>query len=285
MILGIDKGNIETDTSTLIRIPSKVSKLGNLIGENLELNIDGQRLFIGSGDYETEFCKARQENFLPLMFTAIALSTNDVENQVVVGLPIGQYKQFKDELKQKILSNRIKDIELNNRARKIIISDAEVAPEGAVLDFEGVIIDIGGRSTDCCLKRYENNKMKIINPISYPKGTINLYSDACKLINGRYALDLAPSDMEKVFKKGLKINGDQKDINFVLDIFKDFVNGLVNDLRVEYSISTEEVCVLGGGGALLYKPIKNRIPQAQLSENSSFINAIKFQEVGEQLWL
>lgn len=285
MIIGIDKGNVETNTSTLIRIPSKVSKVGNLIGENLQLAMDGQKIFIGTGEYDTEFNKARQENFLSLMFTAIALSTEDIENKVVVGLPVGQYQNFKDELKQKILTNRIKDFELNNIPKKIIISDVLVAPEGAVLDFEGIILDIGGRSTDCCLKRIENGKMKIINPISYPKGTINLYSDASKLINSKYGLELSQGDMEKVFRKGLKINGEPKDINFVLDVFKDFVNGLVNDLRVEYSLSTEDVCVLGGGGALLFKPIKNRIPQAQLAENSSFINAIKFQEAGEIEWL
>ncbi|WP_139905604.1 ParM/StbA family protein [Clostridium thermarum] len=284
MILGVDKGNIKLKTSTLYTIDSKVSKMASIMGSGIEFVMDGVKYYIGTGDYETELNKARQENFIPLLFHAIAMSTHDVENQVVCGLPMNQYKEFKDELKERILSNRIKDIEMNGRNRRIIISDVEIIPEGAAVDIEGISIDIGGRTTDCCLKRYENGRMRILNPLSYAKGTLNLYSEAAKLINSKFALDLSASDMEKIFKKGLKINGVLQDIGFVLDVFRSFVDSLVNDLRVEYSLKTEDVHVLGGGGQLLFKAIKNRIPQAELVENSLFRNAIEFERYGEQLW-
>jgi len=190
MILGFDKGNIKAKTSTLYTIDSKVSKVASIIGGGSEITLDGDKFYIGNGDYETELNKARQENFIPLMFHAITMSTDDIENQVVCGLPISQYKEFKDELKQRILRNRIKEVEFAGNWRQIIISDVEVVPEGAVMDFDGIIIDIGGRTTDCCLKRNENGRMKIYNPFSYAKGTLNLYSEAWRGIKYEHVFAL-----------------------------------------------------------------------------------------------
>lgn len=288
MILGIDVGNYSTKCSNGIIFSSKVATVGNLLGGDIEITLDNKNFYVGTGEFETEINKARKKNFINLLYTAIALSSNDIENQVVVGLPISQYKQFKEELRERIKENWYKDLIINGERRKIIITDLEIMPEGAVAtenNYEGIVVDLGGKTTDCCLLRKINNKRKVLNPLSIPVGTINLYTEVIKLINSRYGLDLNINDVDRILAKGLKINGETQDTEFILDIFKSFIENLINTLKIEYSLTTEDVTIIGGGGELLFKAIKNRIPQALLMENSLFANANAYGEVGEQLWV
>lgn len=288
MILGIDVGNYATKTSNGIIFQSKVSKVGNILGGDLELKLDGQVSYIGTGEFETEFNKAIKMNFINLLYAAIALSSKDESNQIIVGLPLGQYKEYKEVLRSRIKESWYKEIEINKIKRQLYITDIEVMPEGAIAtenEFEGIVLDLGGRSTDACLIRMVNGKRKIINPISIPSGTINLFSDISKQINSKYALDTTLEDAEMVVKRGLKINGEVKGIEFIKDIFRSYIDGLVNKLRIEYRLATEEVMIVGGGGELLYNAIKKRVPQAELKENSIFANAEAYGKVGEELWL
>ncbi|WP_238886367.1 ParM/StbA family protein [Clostridium sp. YIM B02551] len=287
MILGIDIGNYATKTSNGINFQSKVSKVGNILGGDTELIIDGEKFFIGTGEFETEFNKSKKTNFLQLMYAAIALSTDDEENQVVTGLPIGQYKEYKDKLKCRIQENWYKELKVNGDKKTIYITDIEIMPESAIVaddDFEGIVLDPGGRSTDICLIRNINGKRKIINPVSIPQGTINLFSEVSKQINSKFGIDTKLEDSERIIKNGLKINGITKNMDFIIDIFKSYVDSIVNKLKIEYSLATEEVLVVGGGGELLFNAIKNRIPQSILKENPIFANAEAYGKVGVELW-
>jgi plasmid segregation protein ParM len=287
MILGIDVGNYATKTSKGIIFQSKVSNIGNIIGGDLEINMDGHRFYVGAGEFETEFNKANKLNFIQLTYAALALSSDDQENQIVTGLPIGQYKEYKQTLKDRIMQNWYKEIEIGGIKRDICISDIEIMPESAVVadeDFEGIVLDLGGRSTDVCLTRIINGRRKILNPISIPQGTINLFSEVSKQINSRYGLDTRIEDAEIVVRKGLKINGVEQKIDFIKEIFRNFVDSVVNKLKVEYSIATEEVLTIGGGGELFYEAIKNRIPQAELKEKPIFANAEAYERIGKELW-
>jgi plasmid segregation protein ParM len=187
-----------------------------------------------------------------------------------------------------LLSNRAYLIEINGTPRKINIDDVEVYPEGAgavvKTGFEGVIIDIGGRTTDACMITNEGEKKKIGNPYSIPRGTLNLYSDFIKVINSRHGLDLMPENADRIIRNGLKIEGEAVDFTIAMDVFRQFVESLVGDLQVEYSLKTNEVLLIGGGCNLLSKALSNRIPTARLINNPVFANANGFREVGEQLW-
>jgi len=105
MILGIDVGNYATKTSNGIIFQSKVSKVGNILGGDLEIKVNGKTLYVGTGEFEAEFNKAMKQNFINLLYAAIALCSEDESNQIVVGLPIGQYKDYKDILRSRIKEN------------------------------------------------------------------------------------------------------------------------------------------------------------------------------------
>ncbi len=285
-ILGDDLGHYYSKSSNLVILESKVSKSNN---DNLNkhdvLRIDGESYYLGEGIRDTNFRKIEKQNLIQLLFGLISLSTTDKFNEVIVGLPLSQYKKDKETLKQLILENRDKWIEINGEERHLIIDDVEIAPEGVYSvnsNYEGIIVDIGGGTTDVCLLETRNNRRKVINPISIPLGTIKLYQDFISVVNSSYGLDLMPDDSERIIKQGLKIYGEDKKIS--LDVFREYVELIVSRIQSEYSIKTYNITLIGGGSKLLYSSIKKRIPNVEIVDEPLFSNALGYKELGEELW-
>ncbi|MCX7903293.1 MAG: ParM/StbA family protein [Caloramator sp.] len=283
MILGVDLGNYATKTSEGVSFLSKVSKIGNILKNSIELQTHNGTFYIEEGEFDTEYRKVQKQNLRELFIAAVALSTDDIENQIVVGLPLSQYKQDKEILKELLTKERIQYIAINGVTKKIIIEDVEVYPEGlgSVNNFDGIIIDIGGRTTDIA----EIENMKVRKPFSLPVGTLNLYSDFIKVINDKYSLDLKPHDANRILKNGLKIFGEQKDISFALEVFREYVEKIISELQINYSIKTHDIKLTGGGAVLLAKAFIKRLPNAEIVDNPFFANAIGFKKVGESIWL
>jgi len=287
MIIGIDVGNYGTKTSQMIHFQSKVSKTPNLLKET-SIKYNGEKLHIGEGTWDTEYRKINKQYLKPLMLYSIALSTQDTCNKTVLGLPVSQYKQDKDALKQIITSQKTYDIEINNISRRIIIEDCEVYPEGVAAvvgtDYQGVVIDPGGRTTDCFYIEDNHGTKKVKNPISYPVGTLNLYSDFVKVLNAKYILELKTEDAHRIILNGLKIDGITVDISEGVQILKEFVERLIRDIRLEYGVRTNDVLITGGGCELLGRAIIKRLPQAKEMDNYYFANALGFKRIGDQIW-
>lgn len=285
MILGIDLGNHSTKSSKGITFASKVAKTDNILNSSITLQTDKGTFYMEEGDYDTEYRKLKKENIKEMFLTAVGLSSDEITNQIVVGLPLSQYKEDKEAFIDLLLKDRIQKINLNGIDRKLIIEDVAVYPEGigAMVgkSFNGVIVDIGGRTTDIAL--IENKKVK--KPYSLPVGTLNLYSDFIKEINSKNGLDLKSDDAPRIIKDGLKIYGEKKNIDTAMDIFKSYVEDITRELQISYSVKTLDVMLVGGGAAMLYKPFKNRIPNVELIDNSVFANAMGFKRHGESLWL
>jgi plasmid segregation protein ParM len=278
MILGVDIGNYATKSSRGVIFPSKCSKIPGIL-KNTAITTDEGTFYIGEGSHDTEYRKVKKEFTRTLFLYAVAVE----QVKAVVGLPLSQYKQDKDALKSLLLSRRINDLVINGNPQRVIVEDVEVYPEGlgaiAGTEFEGIIIDMGGRTTDCC----EVSGGKVSNPFSLPRGTLNLYSDFVKVLNSR-GLDLRPEDADAILHKGLKLDGEPVDIAPAMEVFRQFVSDLVGRLQIEYSIRTRDVLLVGGGCQILQQAIKNRIPAARLINNPVFANAEGFEKVGRQIW-
>ncbi|HEY5563917.1 MAG TPA: ParM/StbA family protein [Clostridiaceae bacterium] len=285
MIIGVDLGNYATKTSKGVNFTSKVAKTDNILDSSIALTTMDGTFYMEEGSYNTEYRKIKKEYIKEMFLAAVAMSTDEINNQICVGLPLSQYKEDKNAFKELLLKDRMQNIGLNGIERKLIIEDIEVYPEGIAAlinkEFNGVIVDIGGRTTDIAL--LENKKVK--KPYSLPIGTLNLYSDFIKMVNSKYALDLKADDAPRLIKNGLKIYGEDRNIGFALDIFKSYVEGLVNELQVGYSIKTLDIMLVGGGAIMLHKAFKNRIPNVQLIEDSIFANSRGFKKRGESIWL
>ncbi|MDC4241662.1 ParM/StbA family protein [Clostridium tertium] len=271
MILGVDLGNYYTKSSKGVSFLSKVSCDGGIENKDF-ITVENKKIYLGEGEFDTEYRKAYRENILYLLQGAIDKSTTDKRNKVVVGLPLSQYKEDKEYLINRIIQSKLVD-------------DVDVLPEGVMAvpnDYQGILIDIGGRTTDICLLIIEGNKRRIRQPISLPLGIQNLENNFINSINSTYGLDLKVEDSNRILANGLFIYGERKKVN--LDSFKEFVENIVRRVQVDYSLKTNDVVLIGGGAEKLYKPFKNRIPQAYLVKNSFMANAIAYGEYAKEIF-
>lgn len=289
MIKAIDVGNFATKDNLGNIFESKVSLIPGTLGDKYSLTFNGERYYLGKGDFDTEYRKIYKNSYFKLLYGALCITTKDNINEVdlVVGLPLSQYKNDKEQLKEMILNQYILSGTFNGEKRNFIIKDCEVYLEGLAsvpLDYEGVFVDIGGRTTDAGITYMENGKRKVENPYSLPKGTLNLYSDFVKLINSRYSLDLDCSKANRIITNGLNIKGKSVDISNEMKIFKEYLEGLISDLNVQYSLNTNNVVFTGGGSLVLKNPIKRRVEHSVILPNSLFSNAQGFYQYGRSIW-
>lgn len=286
MLIGADIGNSTCCSSEGIIFDSKVSKMSKELTNKGKLNFKGKRFFVGQGSYDSEYRKIAKEIYLPLLFTLLAKSTNSKKIDLCLGLPLIQYKNDKEKLIEMIKGNYHLSGKLDNVEREFYITDVMVFPEGVSAipsEYEGVVVDIGGRTTDVCFIENINGRKKVLKPQSIPKGTINLQLEFVNSINSEYGLDLGLDSFERIKKNGLKIYGKSQDITFAIDILKNYLEDLIKDINAEYNLKINNVCFMGGGSIMLQKPIYNRLPHATVI-NDIFCNAISYKKLGEELY-
>lgn len=275
MKIGLDIGNSNLKAHTGLVLASKI-KEGKYINKTIEVIHERKMYTIGEGNREVEINKSKKETNLLFLYTMIGLVSQDVENEICVGLPIGQYQEQKENYRKFILDNNYADIFINGERKIINITNCKIAAEGLAAipkNYEGIILDIGGGTSDIALIQ----NRRVINPISKPRGTLNLYSNIVNAINTKFSLDLVDEDAERIIKNGLTIDGEKQNIDFIYNLLATFTDDIINTLKLEYSLKTNNLLVTGGGGNLFYNSIKKRSPQAQLIENSLFSNAIGFR--------
>lgn len=273
MKIGIDLGSSLLKSDTGLVLSSKLRQ-GKSISKAINLEYEGISYIVGDGNREVEINKAKRQSNLLFLYTMLGLQ-DDIEFEVGLGLPIGQYQQQKEEYREYILQNNYANIKINGEDRIINITNCKVFAEGlaSVEDYEGIILDIGGRTTDIA----EIRDKRVINPISKPKGVLNLYSNIINSINSKFGLDLVEEDAERIIKKGLVLDGEEQDISFIYQILSTFTDDIVNTLKLEYSLRTNNLLVIGGGGNLFFPSIKKRVKQAKLIKDSLLSNAKGFR--------
>ena len=288
-ILGVDVGNATTVTNTGVIIDSKTSKIKPITSCN-KLEMDNEVVYIGEGEYDTTYRKLDKDTYLQLLYTAIALSTKSrtVSNQIVLGLPLSQYNEDREALIQKILSNNDKWININDTERHIIIDDVEVFPEGVFTvddDYQGIVIDIGGRTTDCALIEVVRGKKKILDPISIPTGTINLCDKFIDSLNMELGLDLKLRDAERILESGLILDGTKVNIDFAKRFIEEYSENLYRQLQLKYSLKTNIVTLSGGGADLVYNHLESKLGQGLIKQRDSIkANAKNFYELGVSIF-
>lgn len=298
MILGIDLGNVNVKTSEKIIYQNKISNDERLYddADNIRVIHEGIKYTLGQGEFNTNYIKADRKDLIINLLTAIALSTNENIIQVILGLPVQQYKVDKDRVEDNILSNRINNFKINDNNRQIIISDCKAFPEGLAAYYslgncyiseigtmDIIIIDIGGRTTNIILYSYVNGKRKLMNYITIPAGTLNIYSDFINSINDRYSLGLLREDAADILKNGLYLDGEKRELKFTRNIFERYTERIMAELRLNYPIRTSR-CILTGGGGLLMKGLFMKQIKGLIHISNIFANAEGFKKVGESIW-
>lgn len=293
MITGVDLGNFEVKTSQRVSFLAKISEDDIFNEENL-VTFNGKRLFVAEGEFSTDWNKSLKENTLPLLFTALARSSQENIFQVVLGLPVEQYKKNKDTLKALIENNRMSTIKIGDELRNIIITDVDVAPECAAAYYNLstqnkqlignkplIIVDIGGRTTDVCL--FINGKIAKVKTI--PTGMLNVHADIVKRVNSDYTESFTLEEGQNILSDGLFLEGKNQDISFIKPILVKHFNSIWKALQLEFDVNKGYVLLTGGGSLNFRQAFKNRLPgNLILSDDPIFDNALGFGKVGENIW-
>jgi plasmid segregation protein ParM len=279
MKIGIDIGNYQIKTSENIIFDSKVTTEKFFGTDADKLTISNKTYYLGEGNLEIESRKFDKENFLPLLLGAICKSTDADAIDLALGLPIIQFKNkdTRAELINMLQGNSYKVV-YNNIGSTKFIRSVQVFPEGisgylylknqGLLNDVGyrdsILIDVGGKTTDIAL--IKNNKATL--PTSVNVGTIDIYYSIAKALRERY-YD-AKIDVEKIqdyLDKGFYYKGEKQDITFAINTTKVLFKQIYDELKINYSIETEAVVVMGGGAKILGSAFKKNIPGIIIMEN------------------
>ena len=279
MKIGIDIGNYQIKTSENVIFDSKVTTEKFFGTDADKLTLSNKTYYLGEGNLEIEARKFDKENFLPLLLGAICKSTDADTIDLALGLPIIQFKdkETRTELINMLQGNSYKVIYNNIPSTKFIRS-VQVFPEGisgylylknqgllnAVGYRDAILIDVGGKTTDIAL--IKNNKATL--PTSVNVGTIDIYYSIAKALRERY-YD-AKIDVEKIqdyLDKGFYYKGEKQDITFAINTTKVLFKQIYDELKINYSIETEAVVVMGGGAKILGSAFKKNIPGIIIMEN------------------
>ena len=279
MKIWIDMGNYQIKTSENIIFDSKVTTEKFFGTDADKLTLSNKTYYLGEGNLEIEARKFDKENFLPLLLGAICKSTDADTIDLALGLPIIQFKdkETRTELINMLQGNSYKVVYNNIPSTKFIRS-VQVFPEGisgylylknqgllnAVGYRDAILIDVGGKTTDIAL--IKNNKATL--PTSVNVGTIDIYYSIAKALRERY-YD-AKIDVEKIqdyLDKGFYYKGEKQDITFAINTTKVLFKQIYDELKINYSIETEAVVVIGGGAKILGSAFKKNIPGIIIMEN------------------
>ena len=279
MKIGIDIGNYQIKTSENVIFDSKVTTEKFFGTDADKLTLSNKTYYLGEGNLEIEARKFDKENFLPLLLGAICKSTDADTIDLALGLPIIQFKdkETRTELINMLQGNSYKVV-YNNISSTKFIRNVQVFPEGisgylylknqgllnAVGYRDAILIDVGGKTTDIAL--IKNNKATL--PTSVNVGTIDIYYSIAKALRERY-YD-AKIDVEKIqdyLDKGFYYKGEKQDITFAINTTKVLFKQIYDELKINYSIETEAVVVMGGGAKILGSAFKKNIPGIIIMEN------------------
>lgn len=288
-VLALDMGNYNYKDNNGVIIPAKVSKRESILNDKGDfIDYQNERYFIGTGELEINLNKANKTTNDVLML-AVLEQYEETFFKLVIGLPTSYYKSTKDILSSKLLDTRIFSYKNKyGEVKQKIIEDVLVFPEGAGAYFSinnrpknAVIIDIGGKT--CNLVSFSGGRLDS-NFTTLGQGMIDLYSKIRDYLNQKYVLKLCVENIEVILKDGLVVDGLSVDMNFIKPIINEYIEQILNELRLSFPIRTHKTFICGGGAGILGKVLKRKLTNCEILESYLFSNAQGFYKVGVSRW-
>ena len=280
-IVGLDVGYSFTKTSTGIMFPSQITDAEPMLGHGCTLKLGNTTYFIGIGNGTVSLNKIDDEITSVLALYALCGSLQGTKCKVVTGLPVGQYVEQREQLKA-LLVDKLHSTKVvyNGEERTIIIEDAAVYPQGLLpIEDDYISVDIGGITCDIIYVRDGDVAFRK----TLFKGMRSLHSKIIDVVNSKYGCKYENDYAHKILTDGFYVLRVKQDISFLHPVYKEHVESIVTEIK-EFTPNNVKVYVTGGGGLILYKAIKNRIPSAELYPDSQFSNAEVFKMWGELRW-
>lgn len=289
--IGIDLGNgytkhrgkmFKTRTRT-----GKVLNIGNKRENIHSVKFNGIDFVVGEGEMLTGEDKYDNLRYKLCLLTAIADANRRLKNikaKVCIGLPLLDYYRLKDDVAEKILDWGEQTIAVNDREVTIEIVAVDVFIEGALPILEEdmghiLIIDIGSGTIN--VSEWEG-----MSPLKYDtiKGSFyKVYSDMATYVNNDKGGSFSVEDMERIVlrrKTKTPIKQIMTDISNAYTILEDFVSGAASLIKQKFNTDQiEHIRILGGGAEPSFKYWLDHFPEAELVQNSQFINSEIYEMV------
>lgn len=305
--IGIDKGSTYTKDSNgnIFKSAVAIANDNFNIGKSEIFAFEGNYYIVGdkalkkSFDYATDLRKTEQYHTKVCIYYTLSKFQPDTYieyNLVNLGLPIGKYFALKDSYKQMFdLKNNV-PVMVDNTIKHIKINRIEVIPESAGIfysenidefqDRKVIVVDIGGLSVDVSV--YEDCEITDVYD-TFDMGMMHPYQQIAGKINNLNDTNFSAWDIEKMFKQGLIIKGEDKTAEFqfiAYDILSKHTKEICNKLKLITNLNEAYAVLLGGGGAVVLEEyFKELIPHARLIKDYQFANAKIFNEIGKVMYL
>lgn len=287
MIKGLDTGYMYTKDNNLNIFRSSYSEVNTSVTGAIKITIDGRTYYTGIGNTTVDVNKVHSDVTKVCTLTNLAMSEESVF-QLVMGLPIKQYQEYKDSFIETILSYNNCEVIFRDKQRQIMIKDVRIFPQGAAAyyalnptDSDYIIVDIGGLTIDVAYIEQIKGQPCVRKADTWYKGMLTLFSDVIEQVNNRYETTLDTEYAEKVLTKGLTVNGEKQDLSFLTPALKNYFNPILNELRINYPSKTTPLYLCGGGANLLYPILKQSFVDCTLINNGQFSNAIGYYKIGQ----
>ena len=290
VIKGIDVGYQYTKDNNHRIFKSAYSLVDNSLSNSKQIIIDGVTYYVGSGIETTDADKTQSTiNMVCTLYNMASASTVDSDYIISVGLPVGQYKAQREELKEAIYEYNSKVVHykghrFNYRIRNVTVSPQGVAAVYNIIELQGryIIVDIGGGTIDTCLLEFTKFDSRISKHETYYKGIKTLYNAIITEVNNKYKLKLDMEYAETILNTGtLIVDGEREDLSFLKHIVQNYIDGIVEYLNINYPIRTTPIYLCGGGSILTFDALKRRLPHVLLMENSQFANANGYYKIAK----
>jgi len=281
-ILGLDVGYSDTKDHKYNIFRTAFSLYDQSVFTPTKLTIDGKDYYPGTGRMTSEVDKTNTE--MNKVCTIYNLILNNIrEVYLVVGLPIGQYQEQKDKLRDNILAYNKCKVMHNDKPYEFKIRDVIVTRQGVSslytmkeLYGEYIVIDIGGLTVDVSLAEFGVNNAQLIKYDTWFLGIRTLYSSIISAVNNHFCLNLEVQYAEKILRRGLSIYGKPQDLSFLKPLLLDYIDTLAEEIRLKYPVDTVPIYLTGGGAELLYNPFCKRFADVHKIDNPQFANALGY---------
>lgn len=288
MIKGLDVGYSSTKDheGRIFRSAYSCTDL-SVLGSRM-LNIDGVDYYIGNGTQTSEFDKTDSEINKVCTIYNLYITNNEQDFKLCVGLPVSQYKEQKDKLRENILDYNKSKVYVNEKTFDFGISDVYVVMQGVSSLYtleeilgDYIVIDIGGLTIDVSFVSFTNTTSQLIMFDTWYQGVRTLYSKVMEMVNNKFKLKLDNSYAEKILQTGyLNIDGEAVSCDFLKFYLQGYVDKIVQDIILKYPTRTSQIVLTGGGAILMCNSFKRYFPKLRVIDDPQFANAFGYHVIG-----
>lgn len=251
--------------------------------------IDGVEYYVGAGKTTVETDKTDSEMNRVCTLTALSIIGDGLYN-VVVGLPIGQYKTQKEKMVKMVTSYNNCKVVFQGKPMNIKIKNVIVVPQGVGALFSTgkksgsyIVFDIGGLTIDVGLIETDwMGSPSTQKTDTWYKGVVTIYPKIIEMVNNKFGLTLEPNFAEQILRNGLYIFGEKQDTSFLDTLMNTYLESMFEDFKHNYPCKNLPIYLCGGGTSILLPYFKQHFPQAIPLEEPQFANALGFYNIGLQ---